>query len=312
MKLLTHSQTSLVQPSVNAKLTGPWTAASKTHIEPINLLYIIMFKISKIKPNTTLYWACDYLSMLALRLTHVSKKGPWWISPETLVVGFCVSNTASYHSMIDIYPGKLVDAGIFLCMRPANGRRRYNVTSSLIGWAHTQKIPVDVILQSIPTRWPVASLTLTMDFPYLAHGVSVKFKVLICIAYYIPRNMHMICTLWYFVVVWRWSISYILISQNIGNLTVCSWSLPVQTNNENQSFTSLAFVGGIEPAELLRAVPAPPPPPPHHPNTPSPDPHPHPTTTTQTHTHIMASNKESVSMSWHHHVSSPDVLLLCF
>ena len=31
--------------------------------------------------------------------------------------------------------------GIFLWMRPANGRRRYIVTSSLIGWAHTQNDP---------------------------------------------------------------------------------------------------------------------------------------------------------------------------
>ena len=30
---------------------------------------------------------------------------------------------------------------IILCMHPANGRRRYNVTSSLIGWAHTQNDP---------------------------------------------------------------------------------------------------------------------------------------------------------------------------
>ena len=30
---------------------------------------------------------------------------------------------------------------IILCMRPANERRRYNVTSSLIGWAHTQNDP---------------------------------------------------------------------------------------------------------------------------------------------------------------------------
>ena len=29
-------------------------------------------------------------------------------------------------------------AGIILCMRPANEWRRYNVTSSLIGWAHSQ------------------------------------------------------------------------------------------------------------------------------------------------------------------------------
>ena len=30
-----------------------------------------------------------------------------------------------------------------LCMRPANERRRYNVTSSLIGWAHSQNGPCD-------------------------------------------------------------------------------------------------------------------------------------------------------------------------
>ena len=30
--------------------------------------------------------------------------------------------------------------GIILCIRPANERRRYNVTS-LIGWAHTQNDP---------------------------------------------------------------------------------------------------------------------------------------------------------------------------
>ena len=29
-------------------------------------------------------------------------------------------------------------SGIILCMRPANERRRYTVTSSLIGWAHKQ------------------------------------------------------------------------------------------------------------------------------------------------------------------------------
>ena len=30
---------------------------------------------------------------------------------------------------------------LFLCMRPANERRRYNVTSSLVRWAHTQNDP---------------------------------------------------------------------------------------------------------------------------------------------------------------------------
>ena len=32
-------------------------------------------------------------------------------------------------------------AGIILCMLPANERWRYNVTSSLIGWPHTQNHP---------------------------------------------------------------------------------------------------------------------------------------------------------------------------
>ena len=32
-------------------------------------------------------------------------------------------------------------SGIILCVCPANGRRRYIVTSSLIGWAHTQNDP---------------------------------------------------------------------------------------------------------------------------------------------------------------------------
>ena len=31
-----------------------------------------------------------------------------------------------------------MEPGIILCMHPANERRPYNVTSSLIGWAHTQ------------------------------------------------------------------------------------------------------------------------------------------------------------------------------
>ena len=32
-------------------------------------------------------------------------------------------------------------AGIFFNKRPTNERRRYNVTSSLIGWAHAQNDP---------------------------------------------------------------------------------------------------------------------------------------------------------------------------
>ena len=44
----------------------------------------------------------------------------------------------SVHSDEEIYKQH---TGIILCMRPANERRRYNVTSSLIGWVHSQDDP---------------------------------------------------------------------------------------------------------------------------------------------------------------------------
>ena len=39
---------------------------------------------------------------------------------------------------------KTVKSGIILCMCPANERWRYSVTSSLIGWAHTQNDPYEM------------------------------------------------------------------------------------------------------------------------------------------------------------------------
>ena len=43
----------------------------------------------------------------------------------------------------------LYHTGIILCMRPVNERRRYNVTSSLIGWAHGQNDPCTIIPKGI-------------------------------------------------------------------------------------------------------------------------------------------------------------------
>ena len=39
--------------TVTVKITGPQTAAGKTPVGPVNLLYIIMFKIRKIKQNSS-------------------------------------------------------------------------------------------------------------------------------------------------------------------------------------------------------------------------------------------------------------------
>ena len=59
-------------------------------------------------------------------------------------------------------------SGIILCMSPANERRRYIVTSSPIGWAHTQNDPWAIIrFWSNPNRsvWIRATFFRTI-FPY--------------------------------------------------------------------------------------------------------------------------------------------------
>ena len=42
------------------------------------------------------------------------------------------------HASCKVFLKLYLSTGIILRMRPANERRRYNVTSSLIDWAHTQ------------------------------------------------------------------------------------------------------------------------------------------------------------------------------
>ena len=47
------------------------------------------------------------------------------------------------------------NAGISIGMRPANGRRRYNATTSLIGWVHTHSDPSNAIIHGVymPFVW---------------------------------------------------------------------------------------------------------------------------------------------------------------
>ena len=55
-------------------------------------------------------------------------------------------------------------AGIILSMRPANGRWRYKVTSSPIGWAHTENDPCDSVFVEHKSDFE-----LTINTTYLAH-----------------------------------------------------------------------------------------------------------------------------------------------
>ena len=63
------------------------------------------------------------------------------------IVDVCCIVNASLHlvrynaSVFENY----LSTGIVLCMPPANERQRYNVTSSLIGWAHAQNYPFTII-----------------------------------------------------------------------------------------------------------------------------------------------------------------------
>ena len=64
------------------------------------------------------------------------------------------SLTFMWHSILGhfaaIWSGFGMDAGVILVMGSANERQRYIVTSSLIGWAHTQNYPLGFYLISRP------------------------------------------------------------------------------------------------------------------------------------------------------------------
>ena len=63
----------------------------------------------------------------------------------------CTANTIALHAKPSIIIS--VHRGMILCMGSANGRRHYNVTSSLIDWAHTQNDPSYSISHKIYAVW---------------------------------------------------------------------------------------------------------------------------------------------------------------
>ena len=72
---------------------------------------------------------------------------PAWTSKLQAIMDvkeWLVLTTAASVSDVE-YGDPLWDAGIILCMCPANERRRYSVTSSVIGWAQTQNDPSGMV-----------------------------------------------------------------------------------------------------------------------------------------------------------------------
>ena len=77
---------------------------------------------------------------------------PWHyllVSPGTnLIIQEWTANTNTTGMMIEAIPG------VILRLRPANERRRYFVTTSLIGWAQTYNPPWIPISNLSITQWP--------------------------------------------------------------------------------------------------------------------------------------------------------------
>ena len=97
------------KPSATATLTPQWTQCNTNHVSQ---------HASRVK----LKWKFFVSSWIgSCRFDNLRRQWQQWclrVQPMTKIL-------TKY-------------AGIILCMRPANERRRYKVTSSLIGWVHTK------------------------------------------------------------------------------------------------------------------------------------------------------------------------------
>ena len=130
------------------------------------------------------HWTNTHLNRLYTRGKE------WWIAGRRLSL-HCFSEVTAWarfqndgvtifeihltHSIIwqivlSQYYFDVLYTGIILCMRPANGRRRYNVTSSLIGWAHKTKWSLFIILYNVILFVYVA---LHMSCPYLSSHENI-------------------------------------------------------------------------------------------------------------------------------------------
>ena len=91
------------------------------HLFCCQMLEVFMFDISMAKRNTAVTPLLMHWSYCSLAISRR------WLDMYSNCSWLQVSDFQS--------------AGIILCMGSANERRRYNVTSSLIGWVHSQNDP---------------------------------------------------------------------------------------------------------------------------------------------------------------------------
>ena len=115
-------------------------------------------------------WYMDSMQILKDKSTsHITSKS--YSSPtlfgclirNSFTILWITSYTYKFDSITEHILMRQWDTGFILYMRPANERWHYNVTSSLIGWAHTQNDP----WRQQPIQWVNLSskrYIMTMDF----------------------------------------------------------------------------------------------------------------------------------------------------
>ena len=89
-------------------------------------------------------------------------------------MAWCLSTRASVATVMSTHPylsSCLWVTGIILYMCPANERRWYNVTSSLIGWAHTQIDPCKCIYLCVWYWWLLLNLNSCCRYRFLSSPV---------------------------------------------------------------------------------------------------------------------------------------------
>ena len=111
-------------------LVGYWCHIRARHIPLPNSLGHVKLPVGQVNLSKVSFYM---LYKQIEKNAQLQKSGKWKF------VDMCQALTSS-----PLYGNRDVGqqwAGFILCMRPANERRRYIVTSSLIGWAHTQNDP---------------------------------------------------------------------------------------------------------------------------------------------------------------------------
>ena len=144
----------------------PWLQRSQGHYQQWYWLLYVLYECHLPQGRIfitlpTSYLKCwkmikkNYVSLQKTSTNNGLTMAHHWLQISGLEAGSCQPDKLKWASLLVKYQRLISElnkklfrwlqyrwlTGIILCMPPANERRRYNVTSSLIGWVHTQNNP---------------------------------------------------------------------------------------------------------------------------------------------------------------------------